>query len=135
MRWRLHDPWYDQRISAPPRGVYRDIQTNGGRRMPTEDQRERDQMWKRIDSHGERLNDVEQGLTQMKAQADENGRNIGDLAESLRRTEAATNQVHVDLSTLIGQSRAMKRIVAWLSAILVVIQILDTLSDKPWWPL
>lgn len=98
--------------------------------MPTEDQRERDQMWKRIDAHGERLNDVEQGLTQVKSSVDEHKRNIDDLVESLRRNEAATNQVHIDLNTMIGQGQAMKKIAVWLSVVLVGIQLIDAFVEK-----
>lgn len=98
--------------------------------MPTEDQRERDQMWKRIDANGRQINDLERGLTEVKSNVDEQGRSISDLSSAVQKAEAATNQVHLDMNTLIGQGQAMKRVVMWLSAILVIIQLYDAFATE-----
>lgn len=92
------------------------------------DERERDQLWKRIDDHGKRLNDCEQGLVEVKSRAENNSEMIQTATKSAQRMQESVDALHTDMSQLIGAAKTIKWIGIGLGAILAFIEIGNALG-------
>lgn len=90
--------------------------------MTDENQRERDQMWKRIDQHGKRLGELEQSTVRLETQNTEHSRQLSDLAQ-------ATLSLNQSMSQLIGGMRSLRWIGIGLGLLIAIVQIADAIGS------
>lgn len=86
------------------------------------DERERDQLWKRIDQHAKRLGELEQQAVRLETQNAEHSRQLSDLSQ-------ATLSLNQSMSQLIGGMRSLRWIGVGLGLLIAIVQIADAIGS------
>lgn len=97
--------------------------------MAAEDQRERDQMWKRIDSHGQRLSDIEKGLTEVHSRTEEHSRQLSEVNGVTRELSSAVKDLHASMNQVVGGMKSLRWIGIGLGVLIAIVQIAEAIGS------
>jgi len=92
------------------------------------DERERDQLWKRIDSHAKRIEDVERGVTEINVRTQEHARQFSDLTQTTVGLQTSVSDLNKSMNQLVGGIRSLRWIGIALGALLVAIEIFNSIN-------
>ena len=97
--------------------------------MTDEDQRERDQLWKRIDAHAQRLTDVEKGLTEVHTRSQEHSRQLSDMSQTTTKLQASIENLQESMNQMVGGMRSLRWIGIGLGVLIAIVQIADAIGS------
>lgn len=85
------------------------------------DERERDQLWKRVDQYGQRIGDLEQRTVKVETQGTEHGRQLSDMSMAVREVRSSIDQMN-------GGMRSLRWIGIVLGVLIAIVQIADAIG-------
>lgn len=95
------------------------------------DERERDQMWQRIDEHSRRLQDNEQGLVELRARTEEHSRQLSETRTTIDKLNGSIEAVNASLNKMEGGMRSLRWIGIGLGTLIAIVEIVRAIGEMP----